>query len=149
MKEYTLLNRAYLSNQGYLKDPCYFKKYKKRGYLSNPLWTQLHFGPRTSTCLKHCQVLLFPSCYTRLLKRPNLLLNSTTFRAKDLYLFQTLSSIVISFLWYLSVFQVVKVANLGSCDETKVKVANPGSESESWTKWMWQNELPREYIGYK
>ncbi len=32
---------------------------------------------------------------------------------------------------FLLVSQVVKVANLGSCDKTKVKVANPGSESES------------------
>ena len=34
----------------------------------------------------------------RLPKHPNLLLNLTTFRTKDLHLFQTLSSIVIFFL---------------------------------------------------
>ena len=54
-------------------------------------------------------------------------------------MFQTLFSIVISYLWYLSVFQEVKVTNpgseseswnTGSCDETKVKVANPGSCDE-------------------
>ena len=43
-----------------------------------------------------------------------ILYNSTTFRAKDLHLFQTLSFIIISSLWYLSVSQVVKVAIPGS-----------------------------------
>ena len=74
-------------------------------------------------------------------------IDSTTFRAKDLHLSQTLSSIVtfllvIEEVWlrWIKTKMKVKVTNPGSCDETKVKVV---------TKWMWRNELPREYIGYK
>ena len=116
VKVYSALNRGYLKNQIYLKNKKKRLLGIRRGYLRNTLWTQLHLhlfqrllGPillynsttfTTSTCFKHFQVLLFPSCYTRLLKQPNLLLNSTAFRAKDLHLFQTLLHIVIFFLWY-------------------------------------------------
>ena len=86
-----------------------------RVYLSNPVWTQLHLQPPlVSDIVKYCYFLI--RVY---LSNQGYLKDSTTFRAKDLHLFQTLPSIIISSLWYLSVIQVVKAAY-------------PGSESESY-----------------
>ena len=88
LKEQSLLKKHTLNSTTFqAKDLHLFQRLLgiRRGYLSTPLWTQLHFGARTCIYFKHYPLLLFLPFDTsllkqpRILKQPNLLLNSTSF----------------------------------------------------------------------